>query len=326
MERLVSGIQPTGKMHLGNWLGAVQNWVRLQSQYDAFFFVADLHSLTTIYQDPSQMAQAKYDLVVDLLSAGVDPKQACIFFQSDVPAHSELHLIFSMITPLPWLERVPTYKDKIDEIRDKDLNTYGFLGYPVLQAADILLYKAAVVPVGRDQLPHLELTREIARRFNHLYQPVFPEPADQITENQVVLGLDGRKMSKSYGNTIPLSATADDVNRLLKTMVTDPARVRRTDPGTPEVCPVFSYHKIFNSPERCDAVASDCRTAAIGCIACKQECADRINERLTPVRERRASITQETVTDALASGADRARAVAMQTMDAVKSVVGLTGS
>ncbi len=323
MQRLVSGIQPTGKMHLGNWLGAVQNWVRLQSEVEAFFFIADLHSLTTLYQDPTPLRQSKLDLAMDLLAAGIDPNRACLFFQSDVPAHSELHVILSMMTPLPWLERVPTYKDKIDEIREKDLNTYGFLGYPVLQAADILIYKATAVPVGRDQLPHLELTREIARRFNHLYRPLFPEPGDQITEFQMLPGLDGRKMSKSYGNTIPLSASVDEVNRLMKSMLTDPARVRRTDPGTPEVCPVYAYHRIFNTTERCAEVASDCRSAAIGCVACKQGCADRINAQLEPVRERRAGITEASLKEILDAGAQRARAVAAVTLGEVRDAVGL---
>jgi len=324
-QRLVSGIQPTGKMHLGNWLGAVSNWVRVQDEYDAFFFVADLHSLTSVYEDPSQLRQSKLELAMDLLSAGINPQKACLFFQSDVPAHSELHVLFSMITPLPWLERVPTYKDKINEIRDKDLNTYGFLGYPVLQAADILLYKAAVVPVGKDQLPHLELAREIGRRFNHLYTEIFPEPIELLTEFQALPGLDGRKMSKSYGNTIPVSASPDELQKLVKGMVTDPARVRRTDPGTPENCPVYAYHTIFNQPDAVSDIASACRSAEIGCVACKQRCADVIITALAPLTERRAVFASDPhqVHTLLREGALTARAVAEETLADAKRAVGL---
>ena len=323
MDRLVSGIQPTGKMHLGNWMGAVHNWVKLQSTFRSFFFIADLHSLTTIYEDPSQLRQHRIELAKDLFASGIDPNMSTLFFQSDVAEHSELHVVFSMITPLPWLERVPTYKDKIDEIREKDLNTYGFLGYPVLQAADILLYKASAVPVGKDQLPHLELTREIARRFNHFYAPIFPEPSDMITDFPSLPGLDGRKMSKSYGNTIPLSSSSHEVNDLVRSMLTDPARVRKTDPGHPAVCPVFSYHKIFSTSEVISAVEAECKAGQIGCIACKQQCAAAINLQLDPVRERRDQWTDHAVAEALQSGAKTAKTMAAHTMSEVRSAIGL---
>ncbi|NBV42135.1 tryptophan--tRNA ligase [bacterium] len=323
---LLSGIQPTGRMHLGNWLGAVSNWVKLQDQYRSFLFIADYHSLTTVYENPGQLAHSKQELALDILACGVDPKKATLFFQSDVPAHAELHLMLSMVTPIPWLERVPTYKDKILEVKDKDLNTYGFLGYPVLQAADILLYMPDVVPVGKDQLPHLELTREIVRRFNHLYQTeVFKEPADMLTEFPVLPGVDGRKMSKSYGNAIPVSATPDEIKVQLKTMVTDPARIRRTDPGTPEKCPVYAYHQIFSPVDRVAFVADGCRTAGIGCIQCKMECADHLIEALAPIHERRKTFQNDLaqVDRIMDEGAETAREVAGETLGRAKKAMGL---
>ena len=268
-SRVLSGMQPSGLMHLGNLLGALENWKTLQAQHECFFFAADWHALSTNYADTSRLKEFTQELLIDWLAAGIDPNRATIFIQSQVPEHAILHLLFSMIIPIPWLERNPTYKEKQEEITEKDLTTYGFLGYPVLQAADILLYKPDLVPVGKDQLPHLELTREVGRRFNSLYTTVFPEPKEYLTKFPKVLGTDGRKMSKSYHNTINLSDTEPEVRQKLKTMVTDPARVRRTDKGNPDICPVYDFHKIFSSEDVIKQIDTDCRTAAIGCIDCK---------------------------------------------------------
>ena len=323
-KRLVSGIQPTGRMHLGNYLGAIQNWVALQNEYDAFFMIADWHALTTLYENTSNLRDDKYALALDLLGAGVDPKKACLFFQSDVPFHAELHLLLSMITPLPWLERVPTYKGKMDEIANKDLHTYGFLGYPVLQTADILLYQGDVVPVGKDQLPHLELAREIIRRFNFIYKTELPEPEDRLTHYATLLGTDGRKMSKSYGNTIPLSDSAEEVEKKVRAMVTDPQRVRRTDPGNPDVCPVFSFHQIFNA-DRVEPIRTGCQSATLGCVDCKKECAAALNTSLTYFRERRAlyAADKAQVETYLAEGKARAIDAASETMTIIRNAVGV---
>src|SRR6201998_4700375 len=251
-KRVLSGMRPTGKLHLGNYVGALANWVRMQDEYECFFFVADWHALTTDYADTSGIKENSLEVVLDWLAAGLDPEKSVIFIQSHVPAHAELHLLFSMITPLGWLERVPTYKEQRENIKDKDLGTYGFLGYPVLQAADILMYKANVVPVGEDQVAHIELTREITRRFNGFYGKngdVFPEPQSMLTKSPKLPGTDGRKMPKSYGNSIMLTDPEPVLRQKLKTMVTDPARARRTDPGTPDPCPVGDLHKIFSSAE-----------------------------------------------------------------------------
>lgn len=324
-QRLVSGIQPTGQMHLGNYLGAVQNWVDLQDHYDAFFMIVDLHALTTVYEDPSELRRRKYELALDLLGAGVDPDKACLFYQSDVRQHSELHLMLSMITPIPWLERVPTYKDKMADIKEKDLHTYGFLGYPVLQAADILLYKGDVVPVGKDQLPHLELAREIVRRFNYLYKTSLPEADEKLTRFPILPGLDGKKMSKSYGNTLPLSDSPEDLEKKVLRMVTDPGRVRRDDPGNPEICPVFAYHKLFSTSSDVSHIDASCRNASIGCVDCKRLCATSINGLLSDFRKRRAHFEgQESVVNAILSkGAKRASEVAEETMSEVRLAVGL---
>jgi tryptophanyl-tRNA synthetase len=307
-KRVLSGIQPTGRLHLGNLIGAVENWVKMQSDHDCYFFIADYHALTSAYADTKELKETIKQVAIDLLSAGIAPEKAVIFKQSDVPEHAELHLLFSMITPLPWLERVPTYKSKIDELKEKDLGTYGFLGYPVLQAADILIYKADLVPVGEDQLPHLELTREIARRFNNLYGPVFPEPQGALTKFPVLPGTDGRKMSKSYQNTIALSDSPDIIRQKVGIMVTDPARVKRDDPGHPEVCPAYQLYKVF-AKERTDIVAQECRSAKRGCVACKKELAEVLIEYLAPIHQARQELEKdpEILTRVLANGAQRAR-------------------
>jgi tryptophanyl-tRNA synthetase len=322
-SRVLSGMQPSGLMHLGNLLGALENWKSLQAQHECFFFVADWHALSTNYADTSRLKEFSQELLIDWLAAGIDPNRATVFIQSQVPEHAILHLLFSMIIPIPWLERNPTYKEKQEEITEKDLTTYGFLGYPVLQAADILLYKPDLVPVGKDQLPHLELTREVGRRFNSLYTTVFPEPKEYLTRFPKVLGTDGRKMSKSYHNTINLSDTEPEVRQKLKTMVTDPARVRRTDKGNPDICPVYDFHKIFSSVDVIKQIDTDCRTAAIGCIDCKRQVADAMVERFSPMWETRATFsdhpkkTQEVVEE----GRKRASTVANETMVEVQEAM-----
>ncbi|MCS6292040.1 MAG: tryptophan--tRNA ligase [Nitrospira sp.] len=323
-KRVLSGMQPSGLMHLGNYLGALENWKALQEDYECFFFVADWHALSTNYADTSRIREFVRELLIDWLAAGIDPKRSTVFIQSHIPEHAVLHLLLSMMVPVSWLERNPTYKEKKDEIKEKDLSTYGFLGYPVLQAADILLYKPDFVPVGKDQLPHLELTRELARRFNDIYKkPVFPEPKEHLTKFPKVLGTDGRKMSKSYGNTINLSDTEPVVRQKLKTMVTDPARVRRTDPGNPDVCPVYEFHKIY-SPQAVQAqINQDCRTAAIGCIDCKKLVADKMVERMAPMWEARASLISHPsrIDEIVQDGSQRAAKVAKATLAEVNEAM-----
>ena len=322
-KRVLSGMQPSGLLHLGNWLGALENWKALQEQYDCFFFVADWHALSTNYENTSRIKEFNRELLIDWLAAGIDPNRATLFIQSRIPEHAILHLLLSMIVPIPWLERNPTYKEKREEIKERDLSTYGFLGYPVLQAADILLYKADYVPVGKDQLPHLELTREIARRFNSLYRPVFLEPKEHLTKFPKVLGTDGRKMSKSYGNTINLSDAEPVVRQKLKTMVTDPARVKRTDKGNPDVCPVYEFHKIFSSPQTIEQVNRDCRTAGIGCIDCKKLVADGMVARLAPIWDGRAGLAAKPgqVEEIVNEGSRRAAAVAHRTLEEVNDAM-----
>jgi len=324
MKRVLSGIQPSGKLHLGNLVGALSNWVKLQDQYECFFFIADLHALTTGYENVKKLPEDTLDMAADLLSVGLDPKKCVIFKQSDVPEHAELHLLLSMITPLSWLERVPTYKSKIEELKDKDLGTYGFLGYPVLQAADILIYQADFVPVGEDQLPHIELTREIARRFNFLYKKVFTEPKELLTEFPTLPGIDGRKMSKSYNNTIALSDPEETIKEKINMMITDPARVTKGDPGHPEVCTVFNYHGIFNQ-EQVDKIARECRAAARGCVECKKEFLKHLLILLAPIRKRREEImkNRKIVEEALVSGMVRAKAEATLTLIEAKRAMGL---
>jgi tryptophanyl-tRNA synthetase len=328
-KRVLSGMRSTGKLHLGNYIGALDNWVRMQDEYQCFFEVADWHALTTDYADTSHVKQNSLEVALDWLAAGLDPEKSVIFIQSHVPAHAELHLLFSMITPLGWLERVPTYKEQRDNIKDKDLGTYGFLGYPVLQSADILLYKGEVVPVGEDQVAHVELTREIARRFNGFYgkrENVFPEPQSLLTVAPKLPGTDGRKMSKSYGNAILLTDPEAVVRAKLKTMVTDPARVRRTDPGNPDVCPVGDLHKIFSSKETLAKVDAGCRSAGIGCIECKGWAADALVQLLNPMQERRKKFEEKPrlAWDILEAGSERARKVAAVTMESVRESMGMS--
>ena len=375
-------MRPTGRLHLGNYMGALYNWVRLQHEYDCYFFIADLHALTTDYADPSRVQENCFQIALDFLSAGLDPGRCVIFKQSDVMQHAQLSLLFGMFTPLGWLERVPSYKDQQEQLREKDLATYGFLGYPLLQAADILLYKPDFVPVGADQVAHVELTREVARRFNQLYpggfylspdaapwempailekarklagEPkgstrtefsphqlfeaagqtkkitsfgrgeILPEPKVLLTPSPKLPGLDGRKMSKSYGNFIMLSEPEADLREKLKTMVTDPARIRRTDPGNPDVCPVFDLHKVFSSEETQLKAADGCRTAGIGCIECKSWLADAIVERIAPIQAHRRDLEKrpQVVKDVLANGSARAVKRAQETLNEVQLAMGL---
>ncbi|MFB3922288.1 MAG: tryptophan--tRNA ligase [Terriglobia bacterium] len=324
--RILSGMRPTGKLHLGNLVGALQNWIKLQNTYDSFHFVADWHMLTTDYADPSEVRENTLQMVTDWLAAGLDPNKATFFVQSRLPEHAELHLLFSMVTPLGWLERVPTYKEQLENITDRDIHTYGFLGYPLLQAADILMYKADAVPVGEDQVPHVELTREVARRFDQFYGSVFPEPQALLTPSPRLPGTDGRKMSKSYNNAIFLTDAPEVVSKKLATMITDPARKRRTDPGNPDVCPVFDVHKIFSKQETIDRVNRECRTAEIGCLDCKKLLAGHVNETLAPIQKRRKPYEEnpQQVWDVLDSGTSKARKVAQTTMAEVRAAMKLT--
>ena len=388
-------MRPTGRLHLGHYHGVLKNWVELQHEYQCFFFVADWHALTTHYDDPSMVPGATWDMVIDWLAAGVNPGEATLFIQSRVPEHAELHLLLSMITPLGWLERVPTYKDQQEKLKEKDLSTYGFLGYPLLQSADILVYRAGLVPVGEDQVVHVELTREIARRFNHIYgrEPDFedkaqqaikkmgkknaklyygyrrafqeqgdddalaaaralldsqqnigiadrdrlfgylegggmvilPEPHPLLTKASKMPGLDGQKMSKSYNNTIPLDARAEDVERQLRTMPTDPARVRRTDPGNPAVCPVWQFHEVYSDASVQDWVQQGCRSAGIGCIECKQPVIDAVLAELKPMQERGREYAEQPdlVRNVINEGCERAREIARETMEEVRHAMSL---
>ena len=320
---VLSGLRPTGRVHLGNYFGAVKNWVELQDRYPCFTFIADWHALTSDYADTSRVRQATFDATADLIAAGIDPQRSVLFLQSEVKEHAELHLLLSMVTPLPWLERVPTFKDQQEQLQEKDLNTYGFLGYPLLQTADIIVYRAAYVPVGEDQASHLELSREIVRRFNNFYGPVFPEPQALFTAAAKVPGLDGRKMSKSYGNTIPLTGSADEIRALVMTMFTDPNRVRRRDPGNPDICNLFQFHKLFSNEETIARVDHECRTAQIGCVQDKKLLADIMIEALRPIRARREEIDRDPsiVWDTLREGNRKARERTGETMELVRKAM-----
>jgi tryptophanyl-tRNA synthetase len=318
-------MRPTGKLHLGNYMGALANWVKLQDQYECYFFIADWHALTSDYSDTSQIAPNTMDVLLDYLAAGLDPDKSVLFLQSKVLQHAELNLLLGMITPLGWLERVPTYKEQQENLSGKDLSTYGFLGYPLLMASDILLYQPKFVPVGNDQTAHVELTREVGRRFNQFYklngQEVLPEPQVLLTPSPKLPGTDGRKMSKSYGNTIQLCDPELVVRKKLKTMVTDPARVRRNDPGDPDKCPVGDLHKVFSTPDTLAKVYDGCRTAGIGCIECKSWAADALVQVLQPIQERRASFSSSQAEEILEDGSSRARARAEQTMQQVRAAM-----
>ncbi|MBI2155524.1 MAG: tryptophan--tRNA ligase [Candidatus Rokubacteria bacterium] len=323
-ERVLSGMRPTGKLHLGNYLGALDNWVRMQDAYDCFYFVANWHALTDDH-DTAAVPGDTIEMLADWLGAGLDPERSTLFVQSLVPEHAELHLLFSMITPVGWLERVPTYKERIEQ-QGITSPSYGLLGYPLLQSADILMYKPRWVPVGIDQVPHVELTREVARRFNHVFGEVFPEPDAKLTEIPKVPGTDGRKMSKSYDNAIYLSDPPEAIVRKVKPMVTDPARKRRADPGTPEVCPVFDLHKIFTPEAERRACAEGCRTAGIGCLDCKDVLLRHLGPRLDGIRERRQKYAEkpDRIVELLHEGSRRAQRVARATMDEVRAAVRLT--
>ena len=395
VDRVLSGMRPTGSLHLGHYHGVLKNWVKLQHEHECFFFVADWHALTTHYDSPEVIEQNVWDMVIDWLAAGVDPSQATLFIQSYLPEHAELHLLLSMITPLGWLERVPTYKDQQEKLTDKDLSTYGFLGYPLLQSADILVYRANLVPVGEDQVPHIEFTREIARRFNHIYgrEPGFEEKAEAaikklggkrgklyvelrtrfqeqgdqealeaaralieeaqnlsmgdrerlfgyvegggkmilsepralLTEASRMPGLDGQKMSKSYNNTISLREETDSVVKKIRTMPTDPARVRRTDPGDPEKCPVWQLHQVYSNDATKQWVQQGCRSAGIGCLDCKQPVIDGVLEEQKPMRERAQPFMEDPtlVRTIIADGVEKARELAQETMRDVREAMGL---
>ena len=394
--RVLSGMRPTGRLHLGHYHGVLKNWVELQHEYQCFFFVADWHALTTHYDDPSMVPQSTWNMVIDWLAAGVDPKKATVFVQSRVAEHAELHLLLSMITPLGWLERVPTYKDQQEKLKEKDLSTYGFLGYPLLQAADILVYRAGMVPVGEDQVVHVELTREVARRFNHIYgrepdfeekaeqavkrmgkknakafnglrrtyqeqgdgealaaarellesqqnigaadrdrlfgylegggRVILPEPQPLLTKASKMPGLDGQKMSKSYDNTIPLDASPEAVEKRMRTMPTDPARVRRNDPGNPDICPVWQFHEVYSDENTRDWVQQGCRSAGIGCIECKQPVIDAVLEELRPMQQRghEYAAQPELVREIIDEGCERARVIARETMAEVRQAMSLS--
>ncbi len=393
--RVLSGMRPTGRLHLGHYHGVLKNWIRLQSEYECFFFIADWHALTTHYETPQVIEDSVWEMVIDWLAAGVDPEAATLFAQSRVPQHAELHVLLSMITPLSWLERVPTYKDQQAQLKDKDLSTYGFLGYPLLQSADILVYRASLVPVGEDQVAHVELTREVARRFNHLYgrEPdyearaeealrklgkknarllrerrqawlergdreslekaralledlknitlgdkerllgylegggriILPEPEALLTHAPKMPGLDGRKMSKSYDNVISLREEPQTVVQKLRTMPTDPARVRRTDPGDPQKCPVWSFHQLYSNDEVKRWVQEGCRSAAIGCLECKQPVIEAVLAELEPIRRRAEALARDplAVKNIIAEGCQRAREAAEETLEIVRAAMGL---
>jgi tryptophanyl-tRNA synthetase len=313
---VVSGMRPTGALHLGHLNGALKNWIELQKSVPCYFFIADWHALTTEYSDPAGIHENARGMLLDWLSAGLDPERAVLFRQSDVPAHAELYLLFSMIIPVPWLERVPSYKEQQEQLSGRDLSTMGFLGYPLLQAADILVYKGSQVPVGEDQLPHIELTREVARRFNRLYAEVFPEPAGLVVPAARVPGTDGRKMSKSYGNAVNLTDDPQTIYDKLSRMVTDTRRKRRTDPGDPKDCPAFRLHEIYCTTEERVDLTAGCKTAAIGCLDCKKVMIKRVVEALEPVRARRAELDRHPGRgdELLATGREKARAVADRTL------------
>lgn len=322
-KRILSGMRPTGPLHLGNLHGALANWINMQEHYDCFFFIADWHALTSDYEDTRNIADYVRNMLIDWLSAGLLPDKSTLFIQSRIKEHAELFLVLSMITPVPWLERNPTYKDQIVQLSNKDLSTFGFLGYPVLQAADIIMYKAYGVPVGVDQVPHVEITREIARRFNYFYGDVFPEPESILTQTPKILGIDRRKMSKSYNNAIFLSDSPDEISAKVVKMLTDPQRARKSDPGDPDVCNVYEFHKLYSDSQTVERINRECRTAEIGCVECKEIMARHLINALEPMREKRAyyETRPNLVDDIIEDGCEKARKVARQTMAEVKAAI-----
>jgi len=322
-QRVLSGMRPSGKLHLGNLVGALENWKKLQEDYDCFFFAADWHALTTEYHCPETIHESIREMILDWLSVGLSPGKSVLFLQSRIKEHAELHLLLSMITPLPWLERVPSYKEQQQELANRDLATYGFLGYPLLQTADIIIYKADKVPVGIDQVPHVELSREIARRFNFYYGPVFPPPEPLLTEIPKLLGIDGRKMSKSYDNAIFIADSPQEIRDKVGRMFTDPNRIKRRDPGNPDICNVFAFHRVYSSAETVEQVQVDCRRAAIGCVEDKKNLAENIVAGLSPIHDRRRQYLQNRglVEEVLEDGCQRARRVACQTMEEVRAAM-----
>lgn len=322
-KRIVSGMRPTGALHLGNLHGALSNWISLQDQYDCFFFIADWHALTSNYEHPENIRRYSHDMMIDWLAAGLSPEKSTLFVQSEIREHAELFLLLSMITPVPWLERNPTYKDQIEQLSNRDLSTFGFLGYPVLQAADIIIYKADGVPVGIDQVPHIEITREIARRFNYLYTPVFPEPGAILTETAKILGVDRRKMSKSYGNAVYLGDSPDAVCKTVASMITDPQRMKKTDPGDPSICNVFTFHKLYSDESMINEIDEQCRTAGIGCVACKKKMAENLVLFLAPIREKIEYYrsNRKLVEEIMETGSKKAREVVRKTMEEVRAAI-----
>ncbi|MCD6186254.1 MAG: tryptophan--tRNA ligase [Deltaproteobacteria bacterium] len=322
-KRILSGMRPTGPLHLGNLHGALSNWIKMQEEYDCFFFIADWHALTSDYEKTGKISLYSSEMMIDWLGAGLSPEKSSLFIQSNIKEHAELFLILSMITPVPWLERNPTYKDQIVQLSNKDLSTFGFLGYPVLQAADIIIYKADGVPVGVDQVPHVEITREIARRFNYLYGEVFPEPKAILTETPKILGLDRRKMSKSYNNAIYLSDSAKDIATKISRMITDPNRARKNDPGDPDVCNVFDFHKRYSDQNTINTINEECRKAGIGCVDCKKIMSKNLINFIKPVYEKREyyKAKPDLVKSIFMDGSEKARKVARQTMAEVREAV-----
>lgn len=323
MKRVVSGMRPTGSLHLGHLHGVLKNWVDLQKDYQCFYFIADFHALTTEYKKPGNVRDISLEIFAGWLSVGLDPEKSTLFIQSKVPQHAELHLFFSMITPVSWLERNPTYKEMQEELRDRDLSTYGFLGYPVLQAADILVYKGEYVPVGVDQLPHLELSREIARRFNYLYGKIFPEPQPLLAEAPKILGIDGRKMSKSFGNAIYINEDPKELEKKVKVMFTDPQRKRRNDPGRPEICNVFTLHKYYTDSEKVKEIEEECRKAGIGCVDCKKILYENLSRGLEPIRVKMKEYMshKDDLISMIDEGCKRARVEAEIVMEEVRNAL-----
>jgi tryptophanyl-tRNA synthetase len=322
-HRVFSGMRPTGRLHLGHLVGALDNWVKMQDTHDCVFGIVDWHALTTEYRDVEKVRRNVLEIAIDWFAAGIDPERSIVMIQSLVPEHAELHLLFSMFVPVPWLERVPTYKEQMQQLKEKDLSTYGFLGYPLLQAADILIYKADTVPVGEDQVSHIELCREVARRFNSFYEPVFPEPQALLTKSPKLPGTDGRKMSKSYGNEIQISEDPASVRQKILTMMTDPARKRRSDPGNPDVCPVFDLHKVFSAEAVQEWAAHGCGAATIGCIDCKKKLLEGLLPVIEPMHEKRVQLEKDLdgLNETLFEGSRKARVIAEQTMDQARQAM-----